>query len=462
MSSHHYWTVWTCILGISLGHSLCGQSDEPEMLGEVIDLEPFVIHAGEIDVIDGITGEPYSAGHSVVWGFADSMKDLLLKYHQRLLLEEIRFLNEYLIEGRKFSKDLAELADSFGIKNFRLNKERWRLKERSILYRLSTKPFFRINALIVWDKDRLEQMFPTLPESKYVRDIRFNPSTEVWERRVTTRWEVSFSQFNQRGRRGKSYHILKEQGLNLDTNEGFHFVSQGLPGQVPPNAFEEVEITYPIFFSSKEPVQDQVKRMQRLFVQNLYYIYDPFSWKARRQTRFRGGFSGDLLRHFEKQGYRVTDRDWFNPVLCNLLSDVITIRYHGLPEIYRLHAYRSFQLSQNILGNGLDLLNWNEGENRVGQHSAPYRKTRLNFNSPGGARFIALDAYMRYTDKFLDTLRDNLKNSARKKVSGRSMIENTIEEVSGTPFEIYLKNAVKSQIGIIEKYRENYGSSAPE
>ena len=74
------------------------------MLGEVIDLEPFVIHAGEIDVIDGITGEPYSAGHSVVWGIADSMKDLLLKYHQRLLLEEIRFLNEYLIEGRKFSR----------------------------------------------------------------------------------------------------------------------------------------------------------------------------------------------------------------------------------------------------------------------------------------------------------------------------------------------------------------------
>ena len=42
------------------------------------------------------------------------------------------------------------------------------------------------------------------------------------------------------------------------------------------------------------------------------------------------------------------------------------------------------------------------------------------------------------------------------------MIENAIEEVSGTPFEVYLKNAVKSQIGIIEKYRENYGFSAPE
>ncbi len=461
MSPHRHLTLW--VLCLSLGYSLLGQSDdEGPMLGEVIDLEPFVIHAGEIDVIDGITGEEYTAGNSVVWGFADSMKDLLLKYHHRLLVDEARFLNEYLIEGRKFSKDLATLADSFGIRNFRLNKETRRLRERSILYRLSTKPFFRINALIVWDRDRLDQMYPALPQSKYVRDIRFNPSTEVWERRVTTRWEVSFTQYNQKGRPTKGHYILKEQGLNLDTNEGFHFVSDSLPGQVPPNAFEEVEITYPIFFSSKKPVQEQVKRLQHLFIQNLYCIYDPFSWKARRQTHFRGGFSGDLTRHFEKQGYRVTDRDWFNPVLCNLLNDVITIQYHGLSEIYQLHTFKSFQLSENILGNGLDLLNWNKGEKRVGQHNAPSRKTRLNFNSPGGARFVALDAYMRYTDKFLNALRDNLTNNTRKKRTGRSVIEQTIKEVSGTPFDVYRKNAIKAQVEIIEKYRNDWGSSAPK
>lgn len=277
---------------------------------------------------------------------------------------------------------------------------------------------------------------------------------------MTTRWEISYTQYNQRGRPTRGHYILKEQGLNLDTNEGFHFVSTGLPQQVPPTAFQEVEITYPIFFSSKEPVQDQVKRLQRLFIQNLYYIYDPFSWIVRRHTRFRVGFSGDLTRHFERQGYRVTDRDWFNPVLCNLLSDVITIQNHGLPEIYQFHIYRSYELSRNVLGNDLDLLNWNEGENREGQHNAPYRRTRLNWDGPGGARFVVLDAYMRYTDKFIDTLRENL-NNLKKKTSGRSIIERTIEEVSGTPFDVYRKNAIKAQVEIIDKYREKYGSSLP-
>ena len=117
MSPHRHLKLWT--LCLALGNSLWGQSDdEGPMLGDVIDLEPFVIHAGEIEVIDGITGEEYSAGNSVVWGFADSMKDLLIKYHQRLLLDEARFLNEYLTEGRQFSKDLAALADSFGIRGF--------------------------------------------------------------------------------------------------------------------------------------------------------------------------------------------------------------------------------------------------------------------------------------------------------------------------------------------------------
>ena len=460
MSPHRHFTLW--VSWLALGYSLLGQSDdEGPMLGDVIDLEPFVIHAGEIEVIDGITGEEYSAGNSVVWGFADSMKDLLIKYHQRLLLDEARFLNEYLTEGRQFSKDLAALADSFGIRNFRINKENWRLKERSILYRLSTKPFFRINALIVWDQDKLERMLPTLPETEYTRDIRYNHAKQIWERRITTRWEISYTQYNQRGRPTKGHYILKEQGLNLDTNQGYHFVNVGLPASVPPSAFKEIEITYPIFFSSKEPVLDQIKRLQLLFVQNLYFIYDPFSWKVRRHTRFRGGFANNLIRHFETKSFRVTDREWFNPVLCNLLSDVITIQYHGLKEIYELHTYRSYELSSHILGNGLDLLNWNEGENREGKHNAPYRRTRLNWDGPGGARFVVLDAYMRYTDKFIDALRENLKTRTRKRVTGRSIIEQTIEEVSGTPFDVYRKNAIKAQVEIIDKYREKYGSSPP-
>ena len=109
----------------------------------------------------------------------------------------------------------------------------------------------------------------------------------------------------------------------------------------------------------------------------------------------------------------------------------------------------------------MDLLNWNEGENRKGKHNAPYRRTRLNWDSPGGARFVVLDAYMRYTDKFIDTLRENLKTRTKNRVTGRSIIEQTIEEVSGTPFDVYRKNAIKAQVEIIDKYREKYGSSPP-
>ena len=61
-----------------------------------------------------------------------------------------------------------------------------------------------------------------------------------------------------------------------------------------------------------------------------------------------------------------------------------------------------------------------------------------------GARFIVLDAYMRYPDKFVDALRKNLSNQSFK-ISGQELFQRTIKEVSGVPFDIYEKKAIAAQ-----------------
>ena len=104
------------------------------------------------------------------------------------------------------------------------------------------------------------------------------------------------------------------------------------------------------------------------------------------------------------------------------------------------------------MGEDLDLLNWNKGEKREGEHKKKDARVWINYKSPGGARFIMLDAYMRYTDKFLDALRTNVAN-ASKKETGQELFKRTIEEVSGVPFAKYEKNAAKAQKQMIEKYR---------
>ena len=56
---------------------------------DIINLEPFVIFAGEMDVIDGITGKEYNGTNAVVWGFVDTFKKYLVRYHEKLLRFEI-------------------------------------------------------------------------------------------------------------------------------------------------------------------------------------------------------------------------------------------------------------------------------------------------------------------------------------------------------------------------------------
>lgn len=432
---------------------LFAKEDPLSVGGTVFELEPFVIYEAEIDVIDGHTGKKYDGDNEVILDFADTFNELLLKYHERLLVFEIRHLNMRLETGEAFVKDLAILADSFGIKGFQVDHNTWLTKEIAIVNRLNKDPFFKIEALVAWDLDTLNANLPDCPTSKLGRDIRYNDTTGQWERRVTTEWKVSYVQnVNSRNPFGRPVNILKQQGLNLDTQEGYHIIDWGLSNNVYPDAFKEVKLTYPILVSSTEPAEDQVKRLQDTFVKNLYHIYDPFSWVARRNTRFRGGFARNLLEELKTEKMsKITDRKWFDPVLSKLLSDVVTIKYHGTKEIYSLYAYQRFELSKNVLGEGLDLLNWHPNEQREGEHIVQDR-VRINFKNTNGARWIVLDAYMRYTNKFVDTLRSNLAN-LDKRTTGQAVIEQTIEAVSGVPFKVYQKNAIKAQTQMIEKYR---------
>ena len=126
----------------------------------------------------------------------------------------------------------------------------------------------------------------------------------------------------------------------------------------------------------------------------------------------------------------------------------------GTKEIYSLYAYQKFDRSRNVLGERMDLLNWHPDEDRKGQPVSRNPKISLNFNNLSGARFIVLDAYMRYTDKFLDVLRGKL-TSLKKTSNGREIFATTIEEVTGIPFKEYTKLAAKAQTEMILKHRKN-------
>ena len=440
--------------------TICGQSlfaakeDPLKIGGEIFELKPFVVYEADVKIIDGHTGEKYEGTNDVVLDFADTANLLLLGFHKKLLVYEINHLNFRLEDGKAFVTDLTELAESFGITHFKVNHDNWLRREIAIVQRLSQDPFFKIEALVAWDLHKLNRDLPSMPRSIFAKDIRYNEMKKIWERRVTTEWRVSHRTVTKnRKKYGKPINVLKEQGLNLDTQKGFHILDRGLSAQVVPSAFEEVKLTYPIIVSSTESREEQVKRLQHTYIKNLTHIYDPFSWIGRRENRFRGGFGNELLRHFKGRRYKISDREWFDPVLCKLLNDIITIKRHGTGEIYSLEAYQKFEHSRNILGEDLDLLNWHSGENRQGVGKSRNPKFKINFNNSAGARFIVLDAYMRYTDKFVNALRDKL-TSLKKTANGREIIEQTIEEVSGIPIEKYIKMATQAQTEMVMKYRK--------
>ncbi|MDO8544677.1 MAG: hypothetical protein Q7S40_29905 [Opitutaceae bacterium] len=454
------------LLGLTLTTALVVAAEEPAGGDEVVKMEPFNVTAyhGKIPIIDGFTGKDYTGDNDVVFNFAQSFNKLLLGYHKKLVLDEIKHLQFRIKLGKEFEREMGKLTAAFGFGEFTLDNSKWLRRERAIITRLIREPFFKIKSLVAWDLDRLNKMAPKKPDSKYASDIRFNPETGRWERRVTTRWDVNF--FNNRNRRGKwgnAFATDKTQGLNLDTHKGFHYIERGLPVDVPSTAFQEVKLTYPIFYSDNQAGEKELRYLQETFIANLYFIYDPFSWMARRDTRFRGGFSPDCLEHVQAQRIYVDDRDWFDVVLSRFLSDVITIKLQGAEEIYSLHML-SKRLSEcpRALGVGLDLLNWNKGEKREAIDK-PEAEARISPTSPGGFRYVMIDAHQRLGEPFIEKIRSRLlaQKEIRRPINGRAMLTQLIEELSGMPYDEFARRAEITQETYLAQHKINRPTPQP-
>jgi len=410
----------------------------------LFELEAYAKYGGDIDVIDGMTGKRYHRSNDVVKAINASFPKIMGGLHTMLLVLELKHMEVHMTKGIEHTKKLGDLADSFGIKRFMVEDDSWFLKERRILARLRKEPFFQIKELVVWHRDELSSI--GLRGNERAKNLRFNPEILDWERRVLTEWEVNI-------RTRKSFRrVNKWQGLNLDTNRGFH-ISDGLPTNISTSSFREVKVSYPIIVYSDRDEQEQIDHLQRLIVKNMSYLYDPFSWGAKRATRFRGRIAGELLKHMKNRSYRVTDREWFDPTICNFLNDVIALEIYGLKEIYDFYVVKRFESNPNLMGEEMDPLNWNPGEERETSKKRTNVKVWLNFNNPTGARFAMLDAYLRYGDVFLDNLRLKL-TSLKTKEAGRGIIEESISEVSGVPAKTYIKAALEAQADGIMRFHE--------
>ena len=449
------WIIAAAVIAAILPYCVRAQSALSEAgvgndSGFLIELEAYAKYGGDIDVIDGMTGREYHRANDVVKTVNTNFPKIMGGLHTMLLVLELKHMEHQMTIGIEHTKRLGELAAAFGIKNFKVEDESWFLKERRILARLREKPFFQIKELVVWHEEELSEI--ALRGNERGKNIRFSPDTLSWERRVLTEWEVNVRTRNRFRR------INKWQGLNLDTNHGFH-ISEGLPSNINPSSFKEVKVFYPIIVSSERDAQEQIDLLQQQIVKNLSYLYDPFSWAAKRTTRFRGRIPGTLHKHLQDRSYRVKDRDWFDPTICNFLNDVVALQMYGLKEIYDFYVVQRFESGRNLLGEEMDPLNWHPGEERETHQARKNPKVRLNFNSPSGARFAMLDAYLRYGDEFLEILRIQL-TGLKEKAVGRDIVEQVISAVSGVPAESYIKAALKAQSeGIMQYHKKHYPES---
>lgn len=411
----------------------------------LIELEAYVKYGGSIDVIDGMTGKEYHGGSQVVKAIYNNFPKIMGGLHNRLLELEARHMAFQMTQGVRHGKQLSELAKTFGIKGFYLDKENWLKKEKTILSRLNDKPFFKIKELVVWEREELSGI--AIRDNERGKNLKFNTDTLKWERRVLTEWEVNIRSRNSFKRANKY------QGLNLDTNEGFH-ISDVLPGNVYTGSFEEVKVSYPIIVSRSEDEQEQIDRLQRLIVKNLSYLYDPFSWAGRRNTRFRTAFVSRLKVHMEQRGSRISDREWFDPLIANFLNDIVTLKIYGLKEVYGLYVTQRFENSRFLMGEAMDPLNWNEGEDRASSGKRKNVKVKLDFKNPDGARFVLLDMYLRYGDAFLENIRPKITSITRKTES-LALVRASIEEVSGVAADTYINAALRAQETGILSYHKN-------
>jgi hypothetical protein len=433
------------LLSVSL---LCAD----ESLDEIFELKAFVVYEGLIEVVDGITGELYHESNPTVEGFREEFNHILLAYHKHLLKTELFALREHIERDKLFVAALRELALTFGIKGFSIHEKHLLSRDKSMLSRLARDPFFRIKRLVVWDLDKLALLKGEKPSSAYAVDIRYNQELERWERRITTEWRVNYTASSTRGGY-RAVNVTKYQGLNLDSKKGYHFCAPGIPADVPPYAFKDVILDYPIFINSKESPLVQVERLKNDFIINLTHIYDPFSWTVRSNVRYRGTFFSQLLPHVKAEKFPFSDRDWFEEVITRLLCDITSMKLFGARETYDFAMLNKIPVNKNRLGEGLDLLNWNTGENRrVSYDPSQQYPVQINFDSARHARFILVDAYRRYEVRFTDLLLERIR-AAQKNTSAKELLKEVLAEVSGIPADAYIHAASKAQIAELEKHR---------
>lgn len=398
-------------------------------------LDSYVRYGGDIKVIDGFTGETYHRGHEVVKEVHFTFPKIMGGLHRLLLSYEVEHMNYQVKLGAQKEPMLVELLDSFGYKSFKMDRNSWMTREQSILQRLMHEPFFKVEELVIWEEEKLAK---GLPDNKNARNVRFDEETQSWQRRVLTHWKV-------KERRGDNYiDVEKFQGLNLETNKGFHLIDRGLPSQISPHAFKEVQVSYPLIVNDRENAEEQTKRLQSLVFKNFGHLYDPFTWVARRNVRFQWAYTENLRRHINQKGSRFRDRQWFTPTIAYLVDDVATVQLEGLEQVYTNFLMGRFENSPNSLGEDIDLLNWHEDEHREGKGSNKNGKIWIDFENADGARFVLLDMYLRYGDSFLDTLRTELA-AVTKRQDAKPIIRNVIETVSGVSADKYISASIKAQ-----------------
>ncbi|MBD5780041.1 hypothetical protein IEN85_11120 [Pelagicoccus sp. NFK12] len=436
------------ILALSTSYA-AAQADDDDML--LIEIEGFEVFSNNMRIIDGLSGKEYTGDHPVILGFRREFDTILTKYHNKLLVDEAKRLKERAEVIKPFSEELAALSSYFGIEDFKITGPHL-TRELSIFKRMAQDPFFNIEELVVWDLHSLQNNPTNIPANKYAKNIRFNQETGEWERRVITKWEVSWVSPD---RHRRQIYKFKEQGLNLETQRGFHF-SAGLRADVPSTAFQEVKLQYPIFYNTGEPVDAQIRKLKENFLLNLIYIYDPYSWVLRGNVRFRRGFHRQLHSHIKTQSLPIKDRDWFDRVLAHFLHDLATIRFWGVDEIYDLQILSEDKTNKHQLGTGLDLLNWNKADKREIDFDPeePQTVPHISFDNPHRARYVLLDAYRRYGDTFLDALVSRF-HAIEGRTSGKQLVRDAIEDASGVSADKYIPAAIKAQRSELKRFLRN-------
>src|ERR1043166_3897164 len=149
------------VLGLALLAPFTLRAQEPAG-DDVVKMEAFNVTAyhGKIPIIDGFTGKAYAGDNDVVFNFAQSFNKLLLGYHKKLVLDEVKHLQFRIKLGKEFEREMGRLTTAFGFGPFTLDNSTWLRRERAIISRLIKEPFFKIKALVVWDLERLDKIAP--------------------------------------------------------------------------------------------------------------------------------------------------------------------------------------------------------------------------------------------------------------------------------------------------------------